>query len=188
MNRFLIIFFFCSALLKAQVKDDYYTLDAPRDYSKFPALNANYIEILGNSGRLFSLNMDRIVYYKPKFKISVAGGIGLRPNGPHIEQSYYIANNYILFDGAHHLEFGPGITLWRSYNAVCSDTSAFPKFAWESVWFGMCRLGYRFQRNDEGFFMKVGFTPYPYRKYACASEWFPQYWNLLFGLAVGVTY
>jgi len=179
---------FSSALFKAQVKDDTYTLDEPRDYSKFPALNANYIEILGNSGFLFSLNIDRIFLYKPKLKISGSAGIAVMPNGPYIEQSYYVANNYIFFDGDHHLEIGPGLTLWRKYNAVCTDTSTYPKYNWESIWFGMMRLGYRYQKNEEGFFLKAGLTPFPYRKYDCASEWFPTHWNYLFGIAVGVTY
>ena len=139
MKQIFIILFLCSALLKAQIKDDVYTLDAPRDYDKFPALNANYIEVLGNSGFLFSLNLDRIFYYKPKLKISAAAGIAVMPNSYYLEQSYYIANNYILLDGDHHLEIGPGLTLWRKYNPVCSDTSEFPKSRWENVWFGMFR-------------------------------------------------
>lgn len=188
MKHIFIALFLFSALLKAQVKDDVYTLDSPRDYSKFPALNANYIEILGNSGFLFSLNLDRIFVYKPKLKISLAGGIAIMPSGPHIEQSYYVANNYIFFDGDHHLEIGPGLTLWRKYNTDCKDTTAYPKSKWESIWFGMFRLGYRYQRNDEGFFLKAGLTPFPYRKYECASEWFPKHWNYLFGIAIGVTY
>jgi hypothetical protein len=188
LKKLFILFLFSSALFKAQVKDDTYTLDEPRDYSKFPALNANYIEILGNSGFLFSLNIDRIFLYKPKLKISGSAGIAVMPNGPYIEQSYYVANNYIFFDGDHHLEIGPGLTLWRKYNAVCTDTSTYPKYNWESIWFGMMRLGYRYQKNEEGFFLKAGLTPFPYRKYDCASEWFPTHWNYLFGIAVGVTY
>ena len=188
MKKLFIFLFLCSALLKAQVKDDIYTLEAPRDYSKFPALNANYIEVLGNSGFLFSLNLDRIFYYKPKLKISAAAGIAVMPNTYYLEQSYYIANNYILLDGDHHLEFGPGLTLWRKYNPDCKDTSEFPRSHWENVWFGMFRLGYRYQKNEEGFFFKAGLTPFPYRKYDCASEWLPTHWNYLFGIAIGVTY
>ena len=52
----------------------------------------------------------------------------------------------------------------------------------------MFRLGYRYQKNEEGFFFKAGLTPFPYRKYDCKSEWFPEHWNMLFGIAIGVTY
>ena len=187
-NRAITILLLFSLMLNAQVKDDDYVLNTPHDYSKFPARTANYIEILGNSGYLLSLNLDHIFIYKTKIKVSAAAGVAVRLNGPYIEQSYYIANNYIFGQGDHHLELGPGITLWRKYNAVCSDTAHYPKFHWENVWFGMFRLGYRFQRRDEGMFFKAGLTPFPYRKYDCAEEWFPTNWNLLFGLAIGVSY
>lgn len=188
MRYFFIICFLTTALLKGQIKDDDYVLEKPRDYSKEPALNANFIEILGNSGFLFSLNWDRIFLYKPNLKISGRIGAGIWPSGPNIEQSYVIENNYIFLDGDHHLEIGPGVTLWRKYNPVCSDTSTYPKYKWENVWFGMFRLGYRYQKNEEGFFFKAGLTPYPYRKYDCKSEWFPEHWNYLFGIAIGITY
>lgn len=190
MKRIFIFLIFCSALVKAQIKeDDVYVLEKPRDYSKDPALNANFIEILGNSGFLFSVNWDRIFLYKPDLKISGRIGVGIWPSGPNIEQSYVVENNYIFLDGDHHLEVGPGLTLWRKYNPVCSDTSQYdPKYKWENVWFGMFRLGYRYQKNEEGFFFKAGFTPFPYRKYDCASEWFPARWNYLFGIAIGITY
>ena len=188
LRSFFIICFFCASFVNGQQPHDDYVLEKPRDYSIDPALNANYIEILGNSGFLFSLNLDRIFLYKPKLKISGAAGIAVLPNGPYMEQSYYVANNYILFDGDHHLEFGPGLTLWRKYNPVCSDSAQYPKYNWESIWFGMFRLGYRYQKNEEGFFFKAGLTPFPYRKFDCKSEFFPEHWNLLFGIAIGVTY
>ena len=182
----IIVFIFFSVLLKGQIKHDDYVLEKPRDYNKFPALNANYIELLGNGG-LYSLNFDRIFVSRKNFKISGRVGANIWPVGYKIEQAYVVENNYIFFGGDHHFEIGPGLTLQRKFNPVCSDTSEFPKYSWENVWFGMFRLGYRYQKEEEGFFFRFGLTPILYRKYNCATDIPPSNWFWL-GIAVGVSY
>jgi hypothetical protein len=184
-NRFIIAFFFLSALVWGQVKDDDYVLSTPHDYSKDPARNANFIELLGNAG-LYSLNFDHIFLYKEKFRISGRAGFSVFPVGYHIEQSYVIENNYIFFTNPHHLELGPGITLQRRYNPVCSDTSG-TTYDWENVWFGVFRLGYRFQQQEEGFFFRAGFTPFLYQRYDCATNIPSTHWFSV-GVAVGVSF
>jgi hypothetical protein len=186
LRHFFIIFFLSNVFLNAQIKDDDYVLEKPRDYSKDPAVTANYIELLGNGG-LYSLNFDRVFVYRKKFKISGRIGGNIWPNGRYLEQAYVVENNYIFFDGDHHFEVGPGLTLQRKYNPVCSDTTQYPKYNWESVWFGMFRLGYRYQKEEEGFFFRFGLTPILYRKYDCATDIPPGNWFWL-GIAFGVTY
>jgi hypothetical protein len=189
MSTYRFLFLLCvfsSLSFTAQVKDDMYTLDTPRDYSKFPAMNANYIEILGNAG-LYSINFDRVLIYSKMTKVTGRIGAMIWPVGYNIEQAYVFENNYFFFDGDHHLEIGPGVTLQRKFNPVCSDTTEFPKYKWENVWFGMFRLGYRYQRQDEGFFFRFGLTPIFYRKYDCAADFPPDKWFWL-GISVGVSY
>jgi hypothetical protein len=181
-----ITIIFLSLVLNAQVKDDDYVLNSPRNYLKDPARTSTYIELLGNAG-LYSLNWDHILVYKDDFKISGRIGASVFPVGYHIEQAYVLENNYIFGQNPHHLELGPGLTLQRKYNPVCSDTSMYPKYNWESVWFGMFRIGYRFQDQADGFFFKAGLTPIFYRKYDCATDIPPAKWFWL-GIAIGVSY
>lgn len=183
-NTFIIFFLFCFGFNYAQVKTEDYVLENPRDYSKYPARSANYIELLGNGG-LYSLNYDYIYYYREKFKMSGRVGASLFPNGYYIEQSYVIESNFIFLKNPHHIEIGPGLTLQRKFNPTCADPSI---YRWESIWFGMFRFGYRYQPQDDGFFLRAGITPVFYRKSDCGVE-FPvtQTWFWA-GVAVGVTF
>lgn len=183
LKKIIILCFLISSVLQAQIKETEYVLDTPRDYKKYPALNSNYIEILGNGG-LYSLNFDRIFLYRPAFKISGRAGAMIWPNGYNIEQGYVVENNYIFFNGDHHLEIGPGLTLQRKYNPSCKDTIT---YKWESIWFGMFRLGYRYQKESDGFFFRFGLTPIFYRKYDCREDLPPPNWFWL-GIAVGMSY
>lgn len=186
MNRAFILFLFITVFANAQLQHEDYVLEKPRDYNKDPALTANYIELLGNAG-LYSVNFDRVFINRKSFKISGRIGANVWPNGRYFEQSYVVENNYIFFEGDHHFEIGPGLTLQRKYNPVCSDTSKYPAYNWESIWFGMFRLGYRYQKAEEGFFFRCGLTPILYRKYNCATDFPPRNWFWL-GIAVGVSY
>lgn len=166
------------------MKDDDYVLKHAHDYDKYPARNANYFELLGNAG-LYSLNFDHIFFYSENFKISGRAGIGVFPVGYHFEQYYTIENNYIFFPGDHHLEIGPGLTMQRKYNPLCSDPTG-QTYGWENIWFGMFRIGYRFQKREDGFFCKVGLTPILYRHYTCATDIPPANWfwgGFAFGLS-----
>lgn len=185
-NTLILVFvFLCCTFIRAQVRDDDYVLKSPHDYSKNPARNAAFIELLGNAG-IYSLNFDHIFLYKKNFKISGRGGVNIWPVGYYLEQTYLIENNYIFFSNPHHLEIGPGITLQRKFNPVCSDTTG-QTYAWENVWFGVLRLGYRFQRDDEGFFFRAGLTPFLYQHYACATNIPSTHWFSV-GVAVGVSF
>lgn len=183
MKNTIILFLFFSAFVNAQIKETEYVLETPRDYKKFPAVNSNYIEILGNGG-LYSLNFDRIFVHRNVFKISGRVGASVFPVGYNLEQSYVLENNYIFLESPHHVEIGPGITLQRKYNPNCRDTL---NYKWESVWFGMFRLGYRYQKDEDGFFFRFGLTPIFYRKYDCREDLPPPNWFWL-GVAVGMSY
>ncbi|MFN8117280.1 MAG: hypothetical protein U0W65_14275 [Bacteroidia bacterium] len=151
-NLPFILFLLINFCAKAQ---DDYTGPAPRDYSKKPAKTAGFIELGGNAG-LYSLNIDRIYYYKEKLKLS--GRVGFAPyfNGFYIEQEYVVENNFIIFKNPHHLELGIGATLQRRYNERPNDPD---NYFWENILFSVWRCGYRFQRQDDGFFFRAGLTP-----------------------------
>ena len=146
------LFLFLVFISKAQ---DDYANQTPRDYSKKPAKNAGFIELGGNAG-LYSLNFDRIYYYRDKLKISARVGFAPHFNGIYIEQEYVLENNFILFTNPHHLELGLGTTLQRRYN---ERPNQIDNYFWENIFFGDARCGYRYQKQDDGFFFRAGLTP-----------------------------
>jgi len=172
-----LIFFAIS--LKSQ---DDYVLNAPRDYSKKPAKNAAFIELGGNAG-LYSLNFDRIYVYKEKTKLSIRLGFAPEPHGFYFEQGYVIENNIILFSNPHHLEIGTGITLQRRYN---EKPNLPDNYFWENILFGVLRTGYRFQKQDDGLFLKAGITPIIIRQSAEGFQ--PNYFQFWIGAAVGMSF
>ena len=149
---FCLIIIFCSLITRAQ---DDYALNVPRDFDKKPAKNAAFIELGGNAG-LYSLNFDRIYFYKEKVKISARAGFAPSLNGFYIEQIYLIENNFILFKNPHHLELGVGLTMQRRYN----ERPNLPdNYFWENILFSVWRCGYRYQKQDDGMFLRGAITP-----------------------------
>jgi len=183
LKKLIIFFFFIVTGSYAQIKETEYVLEKPHDYDKDPARTATYFEIGGN-GSLYSINFDEIFLYREKFKVAGRLGFAIFPNGYHIEQAYVFENNYILFRNPHHLELGPGITLQRKYQAACRDST---NFIWESLWYGMLRVGYRYQKQEDGFFFRAGLLGIPYKKDDCGTE-FPPKNKFWFGISVGISY
>ena len=116
--------------------------------------SAIYVELLGNSGTLFSINYDRILlqnYYG-----YLDGSIGF---GPYVmDNGYYqkgfnipIAANYSYGSKNGHLELGLGVGINRA-----KDTAIDIDFVRLLAHF---RIGYKYQNPKGGAFFKVGFTP-----------------------------
>jgi hypothetical protein len=143
---------FLSVFVTAQ---DDYALPAPRDFSKNPAKTAGFIELGGNAG-LYSLNIDRIYYFKEKLKLSARLGFAPHFNAIYVEQIYVLENNFILFKNPHHLELGLGATIQRRYNERPNEVDT---YFWENILFSVWRCGYRYQKQEDGFFLRAGLTP-----------------------------
>ena len=177
--RYCFIFTFFALSARAQ---DSYVLKSPRDYLKNPANTTFFIELGGSAG-LYSLNIDRIYYYKEKFKISARVGFAPHFNGIYIEQIYVLENNFILFTNPHHLELGLGATLQRRYN---ERPNQIDNYIWENIVFSVARIGYRYQKQDEGFFFRAGLTP---AIMSIDAEGFhSNYFQFWAGLSVGVSF
>ena len=159
-----------------------YAVKPPRDYDKKPAKVAGFIELGGNGG-LYSLNLDRIYYYKEKLKIS--GRIGFAPhfNGIYFEQIYVLENNFILFKNPHHLELGLGASIQRRYNERPNELD---NYFWETLVFGTGRVGYRYQKQDDGFFLRAALTPVVTSNDALGFH--PGYFQFWAGVSVGVSF
>ena len=181
---FKYILFFCFTLLsglKGVAQDDY-AQQTPRDYLKNPAKTAGFIELGGNAG-LYSLNVDRIYYYKEKLKVSARIGFAPHFNGIYIEPICILENNFILFKNPHHLELGLGLTLQRRYNERPNQIDT---YFWENILFSVWRCGYRYQRQDDGFFIRAGLTPAVMSKDALGFN--PDYFQFWGGVSVGVSF
>jgi len=180
-KHILILTFLSFLGLNAFAQDDY-ALPTPRDYKKNPAKTAGFIELGGNAG-LYSLNIDRIYYYKEKLKMSVRGGFAPHFNGIYIEPICVLENNFILFQNPHHLELGLGATLQRRYNERPGYTD---DYFWENILFSVWRCGYRYQKQDDGFFIRAGLTPAVMSNDALGFH--PDYFQFWAGVSVGVSF
>ncbi len=176
---FFVILLHCVFLLRAQVN---YVLISPRNYKEYPARNAFFIELGGNMG-LYSLNFDRIYFYKKQLKISSRVGIASHLNGVYVEPEAVLENNFILLKNPHHLELGFGITLHRRYNEIPNKPD---NYFWENIWFSVWRCGYRFQKQEDGFFFRIGLTPVIMSKDIEGLH--SNYFQLWAGLSVGVSF
>ncbi|MDF2447789.1 MAG: hypothetical protein K0R26_293 [Bacteroidota bacterium] len=173
------IFTFLSFLSFAQ---DEYVVFSPRDYVKNPAKTAGYLELGGNAG-LYSLNIERIYHYREKIKLSVRIGFAPHFNGIYIEQIYITENNFIFLKNPHHVEIGLGGTMQRRFNELPGKPD---RYVWENIVFGVGRAGYRYQKQDDGFFFRAAITPVITSRDALGfhSNYF-QFWA---GLCLGLSF
>ncbi|MES2565387.1 MAG: hypothetical protein V4565_00885 [Bacteroidota bacterium] len=165
----------------SKAQDDY-ALPSPRDFAKNPAKTAGFIELGGNAG-LYSLNIDLIYYYKEKFKLSVRGGFAPHFNSVYIEQIYLLENNFILFKNPHHLELGLGATMQRRYNERPNEID---NYFWENILFSVWRCGYRYQKQEDGFFLRAGITPVIMSSDALGFH--PDYFQFWAGVSLGLSF
>ncbi len=182
MTRFILTFLLIVVLNLSIKSQDEHVLKPPRDYTKDPAKNAGFIELGGNAG-FYSLNFDRIYLYREKLKMSARLGFSPEPHGFYFEQVYLVENNIILFSNPHHLEIGIGATMQRRYNERPHEPD---NYFWENIWFGIFRTGYRFQKQDDGFFFRAGLTPAIMSKDAEGSH--PNYFSFWAGVSIGMSF
>lgn len=151
--KLILSSFICLSLLSTK-------LLAQTDVEPAVAKNAVYLE-LGGTGMFYSFNYDRIFYQKGAFKTAARAGISILPI--NIAGRNYLG--YILpleltamfGRSKHHLEIGTGLT---PYLAPARNRGFDPVFERYRVAANMpFRLGYRYQKKDEGFFFRAAYTP-----------------------------
>lgn len=179
-NSFLILLLFCFSKVLFCQQD--YALKPARDYTKKPAKNAAYVELGGNAG-FYSLNFERTYFYRERFKMAARLGFSPQPHGHYFEQVYIIENNFIFFKNPHHIEVGIGETIQRRYNERCNTVN---DYFWENLWWSIVRIGYRYQKQDDGIFCKIALTPIMMQKNDC--EFNPNYFQLWAGFSIGMSF
>lgn len=169
-------------VLSAKAQENDYVLKPPRHYDKQPAKNAVFIELGGNAG-LYSLNFDRIYWYTKNIKASARIGFSAEPHGYFFEQVYVFEQNVILFKNPHHLELGGGVTTQRRYNEKPNSPD---HYFWENIWFSVWRCGYRYQKQDDGLFLRTALTPVVMSHDALGYHL--NYFQFWLGLSIGVSF
>ena len=136
-------------------------------YKTYRKQNSIYLE-LGGLSQLGSINYERYIFNRPKFKIASVIGLGLSPNFSFyysyssIIESFALTiplnSNFIFFERTNHLELGTGI-LFSSFNennSVNSNGLSINSYGYTD--YGIlnkivphynCYLGYRYQKNKK---------------------------------------
>ena len=147
--------------------------------------NTVFVEIGGN-GLVYSINYDRLINVSSKIKISTRIGVHYTNYFPLI---YYrtvsipieVSALYPFFRNKHFLEIGSGLSYLNSYDKITNYT--------EDILILALRLGYRYQKPQEGLFIKIGFVPL-YDFYVINPD--PsvphQTWFLSGGVGIGKTF
>ena len=122
-----------------------------KDY-KFKFKNNIQFELLGTGG-LYSVNYERFLVNRNRFKTSVQLGISPMFRTSWNGLSIPISITELFSFKKHHLELGIGI----APNFVSHENHG---NSWESLLNG--RVGYRFQKPSGRFVFRAGYTPFLY--------------------------
>ncbi|WP_237143986.1 hypothetical protein [Pontibacter pamirensis] len=117
----------------------------------FRALSAMYVEVGGNSD-VYSINYDRIIYQREKFKTAVRAGLGTNLFFLEDDAGVYpvvpLEVTAMVGNRRKHFEGGLGYT-----RRLTDDPDLL-----QSMYFA--RLGFRYQVPRGGLLVRVAFTPF----------------------------
>ncbi len=147
--------------------------------TKFFYKNSVQLE-LGGHGLFYSLHYERVLLNAQKWKTTVQGGAAYYPPQSGIIDIWLplLLNELISFN-KHHIEFGLGYVFTNE--AIRSENLEVISREWHGFFTG--RLGYRYQKPDGRFLLRVAFTPVFEYQNSTSLEMHP-----LGGLAVGYTF
>jgi len=140
------------------------------------AKNAVHFELLGN-GLIYSLGYERIFIHKQKHKLFGNFGFSYWKNDYDYALSSQIG---YLYGCKRKFEFGFGYSLLLTYEDHPYVVEN-PQFLYDHLFF--LRIGYRYQKAEEGIFYKAAFTPFHYKD----SGFLPLIMPWI-GIAIGYTF
>jgi hypothetical protein len=178
-NLVFLFFFFGSAGLFYSQGEIYDSIP-PGDSTRKPH-HVIYLELLGNSG-LYSLNYEFIVVSKPRFKFFSRVGAGPLMQDRHLTQVYLAEENFCFGKDGRFIEAGLGLTMQRKWVEDCELTE---KFGYDNLYFGIARLGVRFQKEERGTVFRIGITPTIYYKDRCGESF---YFSFFGGISYGLVF
>jgi hypothetical protein len=149
--RTLFLIFFLSAI---STYSNCQSLATPYDSNKNHAVDSYYFELAGN-GFMYSVNYDRLLVEKEKYKISGRIGFTYLPYWEAISEvrgpGLPLEVNFLLGKRSDFLELGLGATYF--YFTQPSDHINY-NFLMENL-----RIGFRHQRKDGGFLFRIALVP-----------------------------
>ncbi len=118
---------------------------------KFTLKNSVEFELFGQGG-FYSLNYERTIFNREKFKTLAEAGIAGYPQSTGVIPLFVpVSINQLFSFHSNHLELGVGHVL---INDRLPDGSNDYKF------FGSFKIGYRYQKPDGKFLFKAALTPF----------------------------
>lgn len=132
-----------------------------------------FVEGLG-TGVLNTIGIDRMIKIGPSYQVTLNGGGGFFSLGRRKMYSVPISGSLLLGKEAHFFELGVGMTYaqfrqsWQNPLLLLNDTGIYStlenyqvdkSIEREQYLFATSRVGYRFQKQQGGWFFKIGFTP-----------------------------
>jgi len=147
--------------------------------------NTIFIELLGNGG-IYSLNYDRILLSKEKWKLAGRAGVSYFNFSDDFNTQYYaipLEVSYLVGKGNHFLETGLGITPLYKIGERIEEFNIEQETLFIT---STARIGYRYQRKDGGFFFKAGWTPQYTKAYRFGESFLPKRYGYLFPIMIGI--
>lgn len=118
---------------------------------KFSNYNSVELELAGHA-TFYSINYERLIFNNEKFKTLGQIGIAFYPEFTNVIPLWIpISINQLFSFHQHHLELGIG-QVFTSSKSPHDDSNIYELM-------GSFKVGYRYQKPDGRFLMKVAFTP-----------------------------
>jgi hypothetical protein len=152
MKKMLSFLLLCTIIIQLNCQNPNPIIESSKVHNK---KNSYYLEIMGN-GFLYSINYDRIIYEKEKFKISGRIGFTYMPywevftevRGPGIP----LELNFLFGKRSNLLELGFGATYFYFTDPYYDQKNY--HFLMENL-----RLGYRHQKVDGRLLFRIAIVP-----------------------------
>lgn len=162
---------------------------AQKEAEEFTAKRSVYLGIGGTSGR-YAVNYGKIIHQKEKLKLNASVGFSMwdhradsrttwLPVVPVELSAFYGKSN-------HHLELGIGVIsyLTRSLTFDEDRLEIIDEVVFSAT--ALFRVGYRYQKPEGGFFLRVGYTPAVELPIGSANQWdFQPIWG---GISLGTSF
>ena len=124
----------------------------------FQYKNSVQLEAFGH-GLYYSLNYERILFNKDRFKTAAQIGVAYYPESTGVITWWApVVINEMYSMGNHHIELGAGVVITNETyetNEVVEGENVNARY-----YFYTARLGYRYQKPDSRFLMRLAFTPF----------------------------
>lgn len=148
-----------------------------QDEFTFDHKNSVQIELFGH-GLFYSLNYERIILNKSRFKTAAQVGMSYYPPKTGLIELWIpVAVNEILSFDKHHFEMGLGYVFTNESETVMVNGELKERIGG----FITGRIGYRYQKPQGRILLRAGFTPF--LEYQSTSEFHPSG-----GLAIGYNF